>query len=142
MRPILKGFDRKIFIDWAWKQYNSKFIYLLEPLNNWGNVSVIVILTEQLSSFYDSKSFNTEECVSSVPAWANFLHLERRKVYCLITRLIRMKKLRKLDRNACDDVRKIRQRYGVKIRERHTVHRQHGYKYEIFGGFSYQYVLY
>ena len=81
MRPILKGFDKKIFIDSAWKQYNSKFTYLLEPLNNWGNVFVIVILTEQLSSFYDFKSFNTEECVSSVPAWANFLHLERRKVY-------------------------------------------------------------
>jgi hypothetical protein len=35
-------------------------------------------------------------------------------LYCLITWLIRMKKLRKLDRNACDDVRKIRQRYRVK----------------------------
>ncbi len=46
MRPILKGFDKKIFIDSAWKQYNSKFTYLLEPLNNWGNVFVIVILTE------------------------------------------------------------------------------------------------
>ena len=67
MRPILKGFDRKIFIDRAWKQYNSKFTYLLEPLNNWGNDFVIVILTEQLSSFYNFKTFNTEECVSSVP---------------------------------------------------------------------------
>ena len=67
MRPILKGFDKKIFIDSAWKQNNSKFTYLLEPLNNWDNVSVIVILTEQLSSFYNFKSFNTEECVSSVP---------------------------------------------------------------------------
>ena len=44
MRPILKGFDKKIFIDSAWKQYNSKFTYLLEPLNNWDNVFVIVIL--------------------------------------------------------------------------------------------------
>ena len=51
MRPILKGFDKKIFIDRAWKQLHSKFTYLLEPLNNWGNVFVIVILTEQLSSF-------------------------------------------------------------------------------------------
>ena len=67
MQPILKGFDKKTFIDSAWKQYNSKFTYLLEPLNNWGNVFVIVILTEQLSSFYNFKSFNTEECVSSVP---------------------------------------------------------------------------
>ena len=81
MRPILKGFDKKISIDSTWKQYNSKFTYLLEPLNNWGNVSVIVILMETLSSIYNFKSFNTEECVSSVPAWANFLHLERRKVY-------------------------------------------------------------
>jgi hypothetical protein len=81
MRPILKCFDKKIFIDSAWKQYNSKFTYLLEPLNNWANDFVIVNSTEQLSSFYDFKSFNTEECVSSVPAWANFLHLERRKVY-------------------------------------------------------------
>jgi len=59
--------DNKIFIDSAWKQYNSKFTYLLEPLNNWGNVFVIVILTEQLSSFYNFKTFYTEECVSSVP---------------------------------------------------------------------------
>ncbi len=66
MRPILKGFDKKIFIDSAWKQLQSKFTYLLEPLNNWGNVFVIVILTEQLSSFYNSKTFNTEKCVSSV----------------------------------------------------------------------------
>jgi hypothetical protein len=51
MRPILKGFEKKIFIDSAWKQNNSKFTYLLEPLNNWDNVFVIVILTEQLSSF-------------------------------------------------------------------------------------------
>ena len=51
MWPILKGFDKKIFIHSAWKQYNSKFTYLLEPLNNWDNVFVIVILTEQLSSF-------------------------------------------------------------------------------------------
>ncbi len=55
MRPILKGFDKKIFIDSAWKQYNSKFTYLLEPLNNWGYVFVIVILMEQLSSFYNFK---------------------------------------------------------------------------------------
>ncbi len=55
MRPILKDFYKKIFIDSAWKQYNSKFTYLLEPLNNWGNVSVIVILMEQLSSFYNFK---------------------------------------------------------------------------------------
>ena len=81
MQPILKGIDKNIFIDRAWKQYNSKFTYLLEPLNNWANDFVIVNSTEQLSSFYDFKSFNTEECVSSVPAWANFLHLERRKVY-------------------------------------------------------------
>ena len=55
MRPILKGFDKKIFIDSAWKQLHSKFTYLLEPLKNWGNVFVIVILTEQLSSFYNFK---------------------------------------------------------------------------------------
>jgi hypothetical protein len=67
MQPILKGFDKKTFIDSAWKQLHSKFTYLLEPLNNWGNVFVIVILTEQLSSFYNFKTFNTEECVSSVP---------------------------------------------------------------------------
>ncbi len=69
MRPILKGFDKNIFIDRAWKQLpvHSKFTYLLEPFKNWGNVFVIVILTEQLSSFYNFKSFNTEECVSSVP---------------------------------------------------------------------------
>ena len=66
MRPIFKGFDSNIFIDRAWKKYNSKFTYLLEPLNNWGNVFVIVILTEQLSSFYNFETFNTEECVSSV----------------------------------------------------------------------------
>ena len=66
MRPILKGFDKKIFIDSAWKQFNSKFTYLLEPLNNWDNVFVIVILTKQLPSFYNFKTFNTEECVSSV----------------------------------------------------------------------------
>jgi len=59
MRPILKGFDKNIFIDWAWKQYNSKFTYLLEPLNNWGNDFVIVILTEHLSSFYNFKFYNT-----------------------------------------------------------------------------------
>ena len=81
MRPILKGFDKKIFIDSAWKQNNTKFTYLLEPLNNWDNVFVIVILTEQLSSFYNFKTFNTEECVSSVPAWENFSHLEHWKVY-------------------------------------------------------------
>ncbi len=67
MRPILKGFDKNIFIYSAWKQYNSKFTYLLEPLNNWGNDFVIVILTEQPSSFYNFKFYNTEECVSSVP---------------------------------------------------------------------------
>jgi hypothetical protein len=55
MRSILKGFYNKIFIDSAWKQYNSKFTYLLEPLNNWGNDFVIVILTVQLSSFYNFK---------------------------------------------------------------------------------------
>ena len=47
MQPILKGL---ILIGSAWKQYNSKFTYLLEPQNNWGNVFVIVILTEQLVS--------------------------------------------------------------------------------------------
>jgi hypothetical protein len=67
MRPILKGFDKMIFIDSAWKQLHSKFTYLLEPFNNWGNVFVIVILTEQLSIFYNFKTFNTKECVSSVP---------------------------------------------------------------------------
>ncbi len=67
MRLSHKGFDKKIFIDSAWKQYNNKFTDLLEPLNNWGNVFVIAILTEQLSSFYNFKTFNTEECVSSVP---------------------------------------------------------------------------
>ncbi len=67
MRTILKGFDKKISIDSAWKQLLSKFTYLLEPLNNWGNDFVIVILTEQLSSFYNFKTFNTEECVSGVP---------------------------------------------------------------------------
>jgi len=67
MQPILKGFEKKDFHCRAWKQYNSKFTYLLEPLNNWDNVFVIVILTEQLSSFYNFKTFNTEECVSSVP---------------------------------------------------------------------------
>ena len=67
MRPILKGFDKKIFIDSAWKQYNNKFTYLLELLYNWDNVFVIVIRTEQLSSFYNFKTFNNEECVSSVP---------------------------------------------------------------------------
>ena len=55
MRPILKGFDKKTFIDSAWKQLHSKFTYLLEPSNNWGNAFVIVILTEQLSSFYNFK---------------------------------------------------------------------------------------
>ncbi len=72
MRPILKGFDGKIFIDRAWKQYDSKLTYLLEPLNNWVNDFVIVILTEQLSSFYNFKFYNTEECVSSVPYGKTF----------------------------------------------------------------------
>ena len=67
MRLSHKGFDKKIFIDSAWKQLHSKFTYLLEPSNNWGNVFVIVFLMEQLSSFYNFKTFNTEECVSSVP---------------------------------------------------------------------------
>jgi hypothetical protein len=67
MQPILKGFDKKTFIDSAWKQYNSKFTYLLEPLNNWGNDFVIIILMEHLTSFYNFKFCNTEECVSSVP---------------------------------------------------------------------------
>jgi hypothetical protein len=91
MRPILKGFDKNIFIDSAWKQYNSKFTYLLEPLNNWGNVFVIVILTEQLVSTisrlltlknvsqvcHNGKTFytwNIEKFINSVnllrPAWS------------------------------------------------------------------------